>query len=101
MFLDAISIYFIFLPLLVPIALHFDWNLVWFGIVITMNLAIGQFTPPMAVNLMVTTRIAGVTMESTVRWVLWLVGAMTIALMLVTFIPELTLWLPRVLGYVR
>jgi TRAP-type C4-dicarboxylate transport system permease large subunit len=36
-----------------------------------------------------------------VRWVLWLVGAMTIALMLVTFIPELTLWLPRVLGYVR
>jgi tripartite ATP-independent transporter DctM subunit len=101
MFLDAVSIFLILLPLLVPIASAFHWDLVWFGVVITMNLAIGQFTPPMAVNLMVTTRIAGVTMESTVRWVLWLVGAMTIALMLVTFIPELTLWLPRVLGYVR
>jgi tripartite ATP-independent transporter DctM subunit len=101
MFLDAVSIFLILLPLLVPVALAFEWDLVWFGVMITMNLAIGQFTPPMAVNLMVTTRIAGVTMESTVRWVLWLVGAMTVALMLVTFIPEITLWLPRTLGYVR
>jgi tripartite ATP-independent transporter DctM subunit len=101
MFLDAVSIFLILLPLLVPVAQAFEWDLVWFGVMITMNLAVGQFTPPMAVNLMVTTRIAGVTMESTVRWVLWLVGAMVVALMLVTFIPELTLWLPRTLGYVR
>lgn len=99
MFLDAISIYFIFLPLLVPIALHYDWNLVWFGIVITMNLAIGQFTPPMAVNLMVTCRIANVHIESTVPWVIWMVLAMTGTMLLITFVPAITLWLPRVLGY--
>lgn len=99
MFLDAISIYFIFLPLLVPIALHFGWDLVWFGIVITMNLAIGQFTPPMGVNLMVTARMAGIGMESTVGWVLWYVAAMAAALLLVSFVPELALWLPRTLGY--
>lgn len=99
MFLDAISIYFIFLPLLVPIAMHFQWDLVWFGLIITMNLALGQFTPPMGVNLMVTSRMAGIGMDSTVRWVLWMVLAMGGAVLLVTFVPELALWLPRRLGY--
>jgi tripartite ATP-independent transporter DctM subunit len=99
MFLDAISIYFIFLPLLVPIALHYDWNLVWFGIVVTMNLAIGQFTPPMAVNLMVTCRIAQIPIESTVPWVIWFVLGMTGTLLLVTFVPEVALWLPGALGF--
>jgi tripartite ATP-independent transporter DctM subunit len=99
MFLDAISIYFIFLPLLVPIALHYNWNLVWFGIVITMNLAIGQFTPPMAVNLMVTCRMAQIPIESTLPWVIWFVLGMIATLLAVTFVPELALWLPRALGY--
>ncbi len=99
MFLDAISIYFIFLPLLVPIAIHFNWDLVWFGVIITMNMAIGQFTPPMGVNLMVTSRMAGIGMETTVSWVLWMVLAMTGAMFLVTFVPDIALWLPRTLGY--
>jgi tripartite ATP-independent transporter DctM subunit len=99
MFLDAISIYFIFLPLLVPIALHFNWDLVWFGVVITMNMALGQFHPPLGVNLMVTCRMAGVSMESTIPWVLWMVAAMAGTMFLVTFVPELALWLPRTLGY--
>jgi C4-dicarboxylate transporter, DctM subunit len=64
-----------------------------------MNLAIGQFTPPMAVNLMVTSKIARISMESTVPWVLWMVLAMTTMLLVVTFVPEIVLWLPRVLGY--
>ena len=101
MFLDAISIFLILLPLLIPIAQAFNWDYVWFGVMITLNLAIGQFTPPMAVNLMVTSRIAGVTMESTVPWVAWMVGAMLAALALVTFVPEVSLWLPRQLGYLR
>jgi C4-dicarboxylate transporter, DctM subunit len=99
MFLDAISIYFIFLPLLVPIALHFQWDLVWFGVIITMNMALGQFTPPMGVNLMVTSRMAGISMDATVGWVLWMVLAMGISMLLVTFVPELALWLPRRFGY--
>lgn len=99
MFLDAISIYFIFLPLLVPIALHFDWNLVWFGIIITMNMALGQFHPPLGVNLMVTCRMAGISMESTIPWVIWMVLGMAGTMLLVTFVPELALWLPRILGY--
>ncbi|GAA4248399.1 TRAP transporter large permease subunit [Azospirillum formosense] len=99
MVLDAVSIFLILLPLLTPIMTAFHWDPVWFGVMLTMNLAIGQFTPPMAVNLMVTTRVAGISMESTVRWVLWMVAAMLCALVLVTFVPELALWLPRQLGY--
>ena len=48
---------------------------------------------------MVTTRIAGVSMESTVKWVMWMVGAMLVALALVAILPQLALWLPRTLGY--
>jgi tripartite ATP-independent transporter DctM subunit len=99
MLLDAVSIYFVFLPILLPIMAAFQWHPVWFGVVMTMNLAIGQFTPPMAVNLMVTTKIAGVGMESTVRWVVWMVAAMVAAMALVIVFPELVLWLPRRLGY--
>lgn len=99
MLLDAVSIFLVFLPILLPIVTVYGWDPVWFGIILTMNMAIGQFTPPMAVNLMVTTRIAGVTMESTVGWALWMVGAMLVALLLVTAFPQLALWLPQSLGY--
>jgi TRAP-type C4-dicarboxylate transport system permease large subunit len=98
MFLDGISIFLIMLPLLLPIAAAFQWDLTWFGVVLTMMIAIGQFTPPMAVNLMVSCRIAGVSMESTVPWVIWLVLAMTLSAVAVMSVPDLALWLPRVMG---
>ncbi len=99
MFLDAVSIYLITLPLLLPLIAAYQWDPVWFGVVMTMNLAIGQFTPPLAVNLMVTGTVAGVPMEATVRWVIWLVAAMVGALLLVMAVPDLALWLPRQMGY--
>ena len=99
MLLDAISIFLVFLPILVPIMHTFGWDPVWFGVLMTMNMAIGQFTPPMAVNLMVTSRIAGVTIESTVRWAIWMVAAMLLALVAVAAFPGLATWLPRQLGY--
>lgn len=99
MFLDGISIFLIVLPLLLPIATGFHWNLVWFGCLITFLVAIGQFTPPMAVNLMVSCKLAGVPMETTVPWVVWFVVAMLVALLAMIAWPGIALWLPRVLGY--
>ncbi|MFL5138514.1 MAG: TRAP transporter large permease subunit, partial [Microvirga sp.] len=99
MFLDGVSIFLILLPLLIPIANRFGWDPVWFGILLTLQIAIGQFTPPMAVNLMVSCRIAGVPMEATLRYIFPLVGAMLAVLGLVVVFPELALWLPRALGY--
>jgi C4-dicarboxylate transporter, DctM subunit len=99
MVLDGISIYLITLPLLIPVVQAFGWSYVWFGIVMAINIAMGQFTPPVAVNLMVTARIAGIPLEDTFRWVGWLLLSMGVALALVIAFPEIALWLPRVLGY--
>jgi tripartite ATP-independent transporter DctM subunit len=99
MFLDGISIFLIFVPMLVPIAQAYNWDLVWFGVVLTLKVALGQFTPPLAVNLMVSCKIAGVSMESTVRYVVWLLGAMFIVMVMVLVYPPLATWLPGILGY--
>jgi tripartite ATP-independent transporter DctM subunit len=99
MFLDGISIFLIFLPLFVPVAQSFNWNLVWFGVLMTYNIALGQFTPPMAVNLMVSCRLSGASMESTVRWVAWLLLSMFLGLVLIILYPPLVLWVPDVLGF--
>jgi TRAP-type C4-dicarboxylate transport system permease large subunit len=98
-FLDAIATFFIFLPFLIPVAEAFQWDLVWFGVIITLNVAIGACTPPTAVNLMVACRIAGIPLESTFYWTVWMVAAMTAVLLLLTFVPEISLFLPRALGY--
>ena len=69
------------------------------AVILTLKVALGQFTPPLAVNLMVSCRIARVPMESTVRWVVWLLGAMFLVLVAVLVFPQLALWLPHKLGY--
>ncbi len=94
--LDAISVDRVFLPILIPVMAIYQWDPVWFGIIMAINLAIGQFTPPMAANLKVATRIA-VTMESTTHWEIWMVLSMALAL--VTAFPQLALWLPQTLEY--
>jgi len=99
MFLDGISIFLIFVPLLLPIATAFHWNPVWFGVVLTLKVALGQFTPPLAVNLMVSCRIARVRMEETVPWVIWMLLAMFCAMLMVLAYPPLATWLPDYLGY--
>jgi tripartite ATP-independent transporter DctM subunit len=100
MLLDAVSIYLILIPIVLPLMNHFGWNPVWFGILLAMNIAIGQFTPPVAVNLMVTTRIANIRLEHTIGWTLIFIAAMACSLLLVMLVPGIALWLPDKLGYV-
>jgi TRAP-type C4-dicarboxylate transport system permease large subunit len=64
-----------------------------------MNIAVGQFTPPVAVNLMVTAKIGAVPIEATVRWVIWPIVAMLLAMGLVIAFPGIALWLPETLGF--
>jgi C4-dicarboxylate transporter DctM subunit len=99
MVLDGVSIFLIFVPLLMPLMKAYQWHPVWFGVLLTYMVAIGQFTPPVAVNLMVSARLAGVRIEKTIPWVLWFVFAMGVVLVALVAVPDLALWLPRVLGY--
>lgn len=99
MLLDAISIYLILTPVLVPLIQHFGWNPVWFGILLAMNIAIGQFTPPVAVNLMVTSKVADIRLEHTFIWAMLFMVTMFSALLLVMIFPGIALWLPEYLGF--
>jgi tripartite ATP-independent transporter DctM subunit len=99
MVLDGVSIFLVFLPLLYPLMIAFAWDPVWFGVLLTMKIAIGQFTPPMAVNLMVACRLADVRIDETLPWIGWLIVSFVLVTLWVLFVPELALWLPRQIGY--
>ena len=101
MLLDGPSIFLITLPLLYPVALKLNWDLTWFGVLMAVNIAIGQITPPVAVNLFVTSKVAGIPIEATARWVMWFVFSLAVVLVLLIAFPELSLWLPRYLGYLN
>lgn len=99
MFLDGVSIILIFVPLMWPIIEHYQWDPVWFGVLLVLNVALGQFTPPLAVNLMVSCRIARVSMESTLRWIWPILLATALVMLAVVLWPQIALWLPTRLGY--
>ena len=98
MLIDAISIFYIFLPIFLPIMAHYGWDPVWFGVMMTLNLAIGQFTPPVAVNLYVTTQLADIRLEETFKAVWPMVIAMIIALVVVVLFPSISLFIPKFFG---
>jgi C4-dicarboxylate transporter DctM subunit len=98
MLMDAISIYYVFLPILIPIMNHFHWDPVWFGVVMTLNLAIGQITPPVAVNLYVIANIAGLSLEEISKSVFPFVLIMLMALLVTILFPDLATFLPDWFG---
>ena len=98
MIMDAISIYYVLLPFLLPIVHHFGWNPVWFGVMMTVNLAVGQVTPPVAVNLYVGAQIADLTMEDITPPVIPLLIATIFALAVIVLFPPLTTFLPNLFG---
>ena len=91
MLLDAISIYYLFLPIFMPLMRAYGWDPLWFGIVMTFNLAIGQFTPPVAVNLYVTTWLADSKLDQVSLAVAPFVLAMLLGLVLIVLWPSLSI----------
>ncbi|MFS0823897.1 TRAP transporter large permease [Bacillus sp. 1P02SD] len=97
MFVDAISAYYIFLPIFMPIMLSMGIDPVHFGIVMTMNLAIGLITPPVGLDLYVASGLTGLSLKEMSLGVLPFLFAALITLLLVTYIPQISLWLPQLL----
>lgn len=98
MLLDAISIYYVFVPFLMPIIMHFNWDPVWFGIMMTVNLAVGQVTPPVAVNLYVGANISGLTMEQISKAAVPFILAALLALVSIIIFPQLSTFMPKLFG---
>ncbi|MBO3099313.1 TRAP transporter large permease [Gelidibacter pelagius] len=93
-FMDMTPAVLIFTPIFLPIIMKLGMDPVHFGIVMILNLCIGLCTPPVGSVLFVGVGIANTTIEKVFRPLLPLFLAMIIALLLVTYIPELSLWLP-------
>jgi len=94
LFLDAISIFYIFLPVFLPVIRGIGVDPVHFGVIMTVNLALGQVTPPVGVNLVTASGVSGVRLGKISRAALPFIAGETAALLLVTFVPELSLFLP-------
>ena len=100
-FLDTIAAITILVPILLPLVLKFGIDPVHFGLIMTLNLMIGLLHPPLGMVLFVLSRVAKLSVERTTMAILpWLVP-LFIALIAITFIPAITLWLPTQLGLIK
>ncbi|TDT99579.1 MULTISPECIES: TRAP transporter large permease [Azorhizobium] len=100
-FIDTIAAITILVPILLPIVLKLGIDPIHFGLIMTLNLMIGLLHPPLGMVLFVLARVAKLSVERTTMAILpWLVPLM-LALLAITYIPELTLWLPRMAGLGR
>ncbi|NCO60508.1 MAG: C4-dicarboxylate ABC transporter permease [Deltaproteobacteria bacterium CG_4_8_14_3_um_filter_51_11] len=93
-FIETASALIIFVPLLVPLIPHLGIDPVQFGVLIVLNLAIGMLTPPMGICLIVSCSIAGISLEKVSRAVMPFVIVMIVDLMIVSFVPFITTYIP-------
>jgi tripartite ATP-independent transporter DctM subunit len=100
-FLEPVAAISILVPILMPIILKVGIDPVHFGVVMTLNLMIGLLHPPLGMVLFVLARIAKMSIEQTTMAILpWLVPLL-FALAVITVFPEITLWLPRLAGFIK
>lgn len=98
MFLDAISISYLIMPILLPVLKAFGLDPLWYGVVFITALAIGQITPPVGVNLATAAGLAGTDLDAVSKKLVPYIVANVAALVLLSIFPELSRFLPELLG---
>ena len=97
MFIDTISNIILFTPIFLPVIIHLGYEPVYFGVLMTINLAIGYLTPPVGVSLFVAQGVAKVPFESIVRQVLPFLIVLLILLVIFLLFPSIILIIPNLL----
>ena len=102
-FIDANSAMYIFIPIMLPVCKALGYDVVAFGIVATVNLAIGQVTPPVGVNLFVAISVKlkkgmEVTIQQISKAVMPMIAASVAVLLLITYVPQISTFLPKALA---
>ncbi len=98
-FMDMTPAVLIFTPIFLPIVVDLGMDPVHFGIMMVLNLCVGLCTPPVGSVLFVGCGIANISMTKVIKPLIPLFIAMVVSLLIVTYVPELSLWLPRVFGF--
>ncbi|MEP6657956.1 MAG: TRAP transporter large permease [Betaproteobacteria bacterium] len=96
-FMEPTGIILILAPILFPIAMQLGVDPVHLGIIMTVNMEIGMVTPPLGLNLFVTSGITGMSVLEVVRAALPWLSVLFVFLIIVTYVPQLSLWLPNLL----
>ena len=99
-FMDMTPACLIFTPIFLPICSALGMNTIHFGIMMIFNLCIGTITPPVGTTLFVGVKVGGVRLEDVIKQLLPFFAVIIAVLMLVTYVPTLSLWLPSLMGYV-
>jgi tripartite ATP-independent transporter DctM subunit len=97
--LEGAAALIIFGPMLVPVAATLGIAPLHFGVVLVVAMGIGLFAPPLGLGLYGACLVGNVPIEDTVKPILGYLGLLTVVLLVIAFVPELTLWLPHALGY--
>jgi C4-dicarboxylate transporter DctM subunit len=97
-FMETGAALYIFVPIMMPVALKLGCDPTALGVIMVLNLAIGQVTPPVGINLYVACGISNVNLKDISLSVLPYVFAAITALLLVTYLPQISLWLPKLMG---
>ena len=98
-FMDMTPAVLIFTPIFLPVVTSLGMNPVHFGIIMVLNLCIGLCTPPVGSVLFVGCSVAGIGLDKVIKPLLPLIVAMISVLLLVSYFPGITLWLPKIFGY--
>ena len=92
MFIETSAAILVLAPILTPIALGYGVDPVHFGLIIVVNLALGMITPPLGVNLFAACAVADLRVEQIIPQLVWFVLTVFAALMVITYVPAITLW---------
>ena len=99
MFIDTMAITLVFIPIVVPVMKALGVDLVHFGVVIVLNMMIGLSTPPFGMLLFVVSGLSGAKLKDIIREIFPLLVLFIGVLFLLTYVPDIVLWLPRLSGY--
>jgi tripartite ATP-independent transporter DctM subunit len=97
--LEGAAALIIFGPMLVPVAATLGIAPLHFGVVLVVAMGIGLFAPPLGLGLYGACLVGNVPIEDTIKPILGYLGLLTVVLLVIAFVPGLTLWLPHALGY--
>jgi tripartite ATP-independent transporter DctM subunit len=100
MFIETSAAIIVLAPILAPVALYFGVDPVHFGLIMVVNLALGMITPPFGVNLFAACTVARISLDRIIPHLVPFVTVVLACLMLITYVPEISLWL-RDLVYAR
>ncbi len=97
MFMDGIAALIILVPIFTPLIANYGIDPIHFGVIICINLTIGVLTPPVGTGLYIASSLANVKLEKLIKAIWPFLVASVIALLVITYVPQIVLWLPNAL----